>query len=384
MRTKAFGFWLLAKATVTLLLCLVTTIGFANSDMTFNGLEYEYKYEKKRVIDANFEAKTDHNLHLYGKYSDYKIVTWNENRVSFHVEIIVKSNKEDVAKEMVNNIDVEFNNIKSESIIEARTIFKEKTFRNISFEIDYYVMIPEGLYLVIDNSYGDVEIDKLNKNLDLELDYGNFSIDSIFANAKLDVDYGNVKMKYADKVNAVIDYGNIRINSANDVDVKMSYGNMNLDDVKTLTANCRYSDVTCSDIDYANFDLQYSDTYLKNIKEVTIDGRYSDVEIDRLLKKINVVSNYGDVEIDNVDRDFELIDINANYADADIALDDVNGFSYDISVTYGDIDNYYLKDRSTRYIREDNKTTIKGNIDDERNAHYVKINLRYGDLDLEF
>ena len=86
------------KATLTLLLCFVITTVFANSGMTFNGLEYEYKYEKKRVIDANFEAKANYNLYLNGKYSDYKIVTWNENRVSFHVEIIVKSNREDVAK----------------------------------------------------------------------------------------------------------------------------------------------------------------------------------------------------------------------------------------------------------------------------------------------
>ena len=176
MRIKAFDFWLLAKAAVTLLLCLVTTIGFANPDMIFNGLEYEYKYEKKRVIDANFEAKANYNLYLNGKYSDYKIVTWNENRVSFHVEIIVKSNREDVAKEAVNNIDVEFNNRKDEATIEARTVFKKYTFKNISYEIDYYVMIPKDLYLVIDNSYGNVEIDKLNKTLDLRLDYGNFSI----------------------------------------------------------------------------------------------------------------------------------------------------------------------------------------------------------------
>lgn len=384
MRIKAFDFWLLAKAAVTLLLCLVTTIGFANPDMIFNGLEYEYKYEKKRVIDANFEAKANYNLYLNGKYSDYKIVTWNENRVSFHVEIIVKSNREDVAKEAVNNIDVEFNNRKDEATIEARTVFKKNTFKNISYEIDYYVMIPKDLYLVIDNSYGNVEIDKLNKTLDLKLDYGNFSIDSIFTDAMLDVDYGNVKVKYADKVKAVIDYGNIRINSGNEVDVKMSYGNMNLDDVKTLDANCRYSDVTCSDADYANLDMQYSDIYLKKIKEVTIDGRYSDVEIDRLLKKINFVSDYGDIEIDNVDRDFELIDINANYADADITLSDGNSFSYDISVTYGDINNYYLKDKSTRYIKEDNMTSLKGSFNDATKAHYINIDLRYGDLDFDF
>ena len=373
-----------AKATLTLLLCFVITTVFANSGMTFNGLEYEYKYEKKRVIDANFEAKANYNLYLNGKYSDYKIVTWNENRVSFHVEIIVKSNREDVAKEAVNNIDVEFNNRKDEATIEARTVIKKNTFRNISYEIDYYVMIPKDLYLVIDNSYGNVEIDKLNKTLDLKLDYGNFSIDSIFTDAMLDVDYGNVKVKYADKVKAVIDYGNIRINSGNEVDVKMSYGNMNLDDVRTLNANCRYSDVTCSDADYANFDMQYSDIYLKKIKEVIIDGRYSDVEIDRLLKKINFVSDYGDIEIDNVDRDFELIDINANYADADITLSDGNSFSYDISVTYGDINNYYLKDKSTRYIKEDNMISLKGNFNDATKAHYISIDLRYGDLDFDF
>lgn len=384
MKTKAFGFELLTKATMTLLLCLVATIGFANSEHDPNDVYNDYKYEKKRTIDANFYAKNNYKLNLYGKYSDYKIATWNENQVSFHVEIKVKSNKENVVKEMINNIDVEFNNSKNDETITARTIINNKSFKNVSFDINYYIMIPEGLYLTLDNSYGNIEVDKLNKALDLELDYGNFSIDSLLAYGKIDVDYGNVKIKYADKTDSAIDYGNIRVNSGNEVDVRLRYGNMNVDNVKSLTANCRYSDVSCSGIDYANFDMQYSDSYLKNIKEVRIDSEYSDVEIYNLLKKINFTSDYGDIEINNVDKDFELIDINANYADVDITLAERSCFTYDISVTYGDIDAYYLKEKSTRYIEEDDTITVKGNLNDEKNAHYIKVVLQYGDLDFEF
>ena len=83
-----------AKMTMTLLLCFICSIAFSDELKINDNSNENYKYTKKRSIDANFDARSNYKLNLYGSFSDYKIATWNENYVSFHVEITAKSNRE--------------------------------------------------------------------------------------------------------------------------------------------------------------------------------------------------------------------------------------------------------------------------------------------------
>lgn len=383
MKTKMMTIdrWSLAKLVFTLLLCFVVSFSFAEGspDKEFNN---NYKYTKKRIIDTNFDAGENYTLNLLGKYSDYEISTWNENHISFHVEIIVKSNKEQKAEEQLYQIDIDFENSQANKEIMAKTVIPSR-MNNVEFQIDYYIMIPRNIFLVIHNAYGNVNVDKLNRYLDLDLDYGNFSIDSLFGDNKMNLAYSNVKIKYADKVDAKIRYGNIRVNTGNDVNVNIQYGNGKFGDIQSLKAFCQYSDISCSDIEAAYLKLQYSDTYLKNVKDLTMDNSYSDVEIDHLLKKINFTSRYGDIEINKVHHDFELIDIKTEYSDVSVIFKESHKFSYNIAALHADVESVFLEDTAMRYIKKDDETTIIGDYNGSNDIRHVKIDIRYGDLEFE-
>lgn len=373
-----------AKMTMTLLLCFICSIAFSDELKINDNSNENYKYTKKRTIDANFDARSNYKLNLYGSFCDYKIATWNENYVSFHVEITAKSNRENAAEEMLNNINVEFDNMKSTKTIEARTTIKTKKTTNISFQIDYYIMIPENLYLTINNSYGDIEIDKLRKDLNLDLDFGSFSIDSLLSNInKLDINYSDVKIKYSNKIEGKIGFSDIRINNSKNVNINMKYGNGKFGDIKKLTATCEFSEISCNYADFVSLDIKYTDTYFEKVNEITIDDSYSDVEIDYLLKKINFTSTYGDIEINKIDNDFKLIDISSRYGDVDLMLNKELNFSYYISTEYGQIDSKYLKDNARVYIYEiNNKEKMSGNI--EMVEQKINIEVKYGDVDIDF
>ena len=83
---------------LTLIFCFATLLAYAENEN--NAFNASYKYSKKRTIDANFETIVGTSVALIGKYSDYKISSWEENYVSFHVEIIAKANKEEYAENL--------------------------------------------------------------------------------------------------------------------------------------------------------------------------------------------------------------------------------------------------------------------------------------------
>lgn len=371
------------KVTLTLLLCLVSSIVFAERLNITNDSNKNFKYTKNKSIDKEFDARSYCKLNLYGKYSDYKIVTCDDNQISFHVEITTKSNKEKDAEEMLNNINIEINDSKSSETIEAKTTIKNKKMFNINFQIEYYIKIPRNMYLTIENSYGKVEIDKLNKDIVLDLKYGDFTIDSLLSNNnKIDIIYSDAKIKHANWINGELRYSDIRINNGKNIDLNMTYSNGKFGEIKKLTATCEYSEVNCNNIDYANMNIRYTDTYFDKVKEVAIENSYSDVEIDYLIKKITFNSTYGDIEINKLDKDFKRIDIKSKYSDVYLILSEDNVFTYYVSAEYGQIDCKYLKEHARVYIYELNKEKMGGNIND-REEHNIWIEVKYGDVEID-
>jgi hypothetical protein len=329
---------------LTYIFCFTTLFVFAENRNDFN---QSYKYSKKRTIDANFEVADNYALSLTGRYSDYKISTWDENYVSFHVEIITKSNKQETAEEMLYAIDVDFDNAKIEKKINAKTVINKNNIKNVSFQISYYVMVPHDIAISINNLYGDVQMDKANKDLYIDMKYGDFSIDDIFTHAEINLLYGDADIKNAKQITARLNYGDINVVNVNKVLLTMNYGSANFDAVDVLSGKLNYSDI----------------------------------ELGNVSKTADISVNYGDVEINNMNNDFELIKVQANYSDIELLLNETMRFSYEVTLLYGDINNDLIEKYARRITEKSYQTYISGNINDSEGKHKIIINGNYSDVD---
>lgn len=331
---------------LTLIFCFATLLAYAENEN--NAFNASYKYSKKRTIDANFETIVGTSVALIGKYSDYKISSWEENYVSFHVEIIAKANKEEYAEEMLYAIDVDFNNDKNKQKLTAKTIINKRNAKNVGYNISYYIMLPQDVFVSIYNTYGDVIMDKANNNLYVEMQYGDFSIDDIVSAAEIKMNYGDVNIKKAKQINAKINYGDIDIADVNSAVFKMNYGSVKLDNVNRLIGELNYSDINVNNIE------KYADIYV----------------------------NYGDVTVNKISQAFESMKVQLNYSDIILNLTEDMSFTYDIKLLYGDIENDLLEKYAKRIVETKvNTKTMTGNINDSEGKHKIIINGNYSDVE---
>ena len=331
---------------LALIFCFATF--FVSAENSINDINASYKYSKKRTIDANFETIVGTSVALIGKYSDYKISSWEENYVSFHVEIIAKANKEEYAEEMLYAIDVDFNNEKNKQKLTAKTIINKINAKNVGYHISYYIMLPQDVFVSIYNIYGDVIMDKANNNLYVEMQYGDFSIDDIVSTAEIKMNYGDVNIKKAKQINAKINYGDIDIADVNNAVFKMNYGSIKLDNVNRLIGELNYSDINVNNIE------KYADIYV----------------------------NYGDVTVNKISQAFESMKVQLNYSDIILNLTEDMSFTYDIKLLYGDIENDLLEKYAKRIVETKvNTKTMTGNINDSEGKHKITINGNYSDVE---
>lgn len=336
---------------LTLVLCLFSTLAFADGDDFKININQSYKYSKKRTIDANYDISNEYTLKLIGKYSDYKIVNWDEDRISFHVEIIAKSNKETALDNILGSIDVHLSDIKESretKVVEAKTIIDNLRLNNASISINYYIMIPNDLDVDVDNIYGDVDIQSAK----------------------------DVRMRLM--------YGDSNINAADNIDAEILYSDITIGTVNNFNADAQYSEIDCHVAKKVEAEVLYTDTYLKTVEDIRIANMYGDLEIGNLINKIECGLKYSDIEIENVNKNFTTINIDAMYSDVNISLTNEHCFSYDISESYGSISSKVLKDNANKLIKEHNGETIIGNINDNEKLHNINIEALYGDVEIDF
>lgn len=327
---------------LTLILCFTALLASAENG---NDTKDSYKYAKKRTIDANFEVTDNYTLSLIGRYSDYKISAWNESYVSFHIEIITQANKQEMAEDMLYAIDVDFDHAKRDKKIKAKTVINKNDIKNVGFQISYYVMLPQDIYISVYNQYGDVQVDKAN-NIYVEMNYGDLSIDEILSNAEINILYGDADVKNANNIAARMSYGDIDIANVNNASINMNYGSAKLDAVAYLNGKFNYSDV-----------------------EIGSVGKTADINI-----------NYGDIKVNNDSTDFELIKVNANYSDIDLHLDDAMSFSYDVTLLYGNVKNGLMENHAKRITEKNYQLYMTGNVNDGNNQHQIIIIGNYTDV----
>lgn len=319
------------KASLLLLLmCLISSVGFANPEVIFNDFNNKYKYSKKKTIDANYEAYSDYTIDINGRYSDYKISSWDQSYIAFHVEVVTKSDVEKKAEELLNKIRIEFDESRANKRIGVETVISNNNFRNVGFHIVYYIMLPKDVYINIDNIYGDVQMDKATRKINAEIKYGDISIDSVFSESSFDMKYGNVKLRYVERSYIDIAYGDVEIDNAVNLNIDMAYGDADLGVTRGLQADLAYSDLSCVCLD----------------------------------------------------KDFEEINVSASYSDIKLNMAKTQGFSYEISTMYGDIESKKLKDNATRLIKENYRERIVGNFNDKDNNHRIILDGMYSDIEV--
>lgn len=371
------------KLLVILLLCFNISIIAENKDY-HNDLGSSFKYSKKKTIDANFTLNEYYTLNIDGLYSDMIISTSNTDKISFHIVITGKADREDNVDKLLQNIDFEFDDDKVNNKLNVATIISISNMRKIGYEININITMPDNIKLNVESMYGDLHIDKLRKDFNLSLRYADLTADSLFADNIMDVMYGDIMVKYAKYVKANVRYGDIIVKEAENIDLDIMYGDSEFSRLDKLDGWLRYSELVCGSVNTTKIDIMYTDVNFRDVVDVNIKNVHGDAIIDNLRNKIYYSSNYGDLEIKSVDKNFRLIEVDANYSDIEVCLTDEHYFNYNIELSYGSISSIqFLEKYATRIIEKDYKSSIVGNYNDTANEHKLIVKGSYTDFSLD-
>lgn len=333
--------------------------------------------EFSKNLHKEYNADANTLLLIQNKFGDVDINNWDKNMVSIDVTITVDHHNEEKAKELIDYINVIFNQTgnRIEAITEIDDKFsKWNTFSfgddKKDFSIDYKVYIPKDIELDLENKYGSVFINEIAGYSKISVKYGNLKVNKLLRENKKPLS------------EVYLAYSNGSIDECKWLNLTLKYSKLEIEECKALIAVTKYSKLYVDNASSIVCESKYDEYRIGKLTNFVTTAAYTDFDFDEISKKMEFDNRYGSIKVDYIPKDFELIDIDNEYGGVDLRID-MNA-SYNIK-GYAKYANIYYPDKGrVSRIKESNSLSVEGLVGTDSNTKSeVKIQTRYGSVDLD-
>jgi hypothetical protein len=284
------------------------------------------EYSAKRSVTRRFPVSRETTLEVHNKYGKVQTVTWNRDSVAVEVEIILSEASVSKLNKLKEEISIEFSGTRNYII--ARSKFKSETGRiaeelkSVSHtlggsdnhvEINYMVYLPEYLDLVVNNKFGDVYLDQLTGQVDVELSNGVLNGSGISGNANINLSFASGTIKSLGSCTMQLSYSEFELGEAGQLDLVSKSSRLDADSVNVLKINSRRDKL-----------------YFQRVEYLYGNSNFSEVKVFDFLRECDLYMKYGKLSIDNVVAGFSKIHVESEYTDLSLSFDREATFAFDI------------------------------------------------------
>jgi len=314
--------------------------------------------EFTKVIEKEHTIGQAGELDIESKYGNINVTTWNKESVAVKAVITVKAKSESDANELLEYINIEFQ--EGSNYLKCLTInsFQENytwkdylpwnisNYKTLEYSIEYTVQMPHSADLNIENKHGNIGLADLGGSADIEQKYGNLSAKDIKGNLKLYLKHGNGTVGSVADLRGELGYSNFTLNKANVVNLESKHSNVEIKEAITLQLESRYDNFEIGTIEEINIDCRYSDYDIEKVSRLTIIASYSDIVLQHLDESVQAELKYGDFDVRDLKSYFKDISIISSYTDVDIDIDETIEFDLDVEGEHLDVPEKLFKLRS--------------------------------------
>jgi len=320
--------------------------------------EYSSTFKKEIVLEADNHQR----LEMDNSYGSIEIQGTDGNDIIIEAEIRIKHNDEKYANTVSEKIIKTENTGDVIRIISDNSLYKQERDKIGNITIDYYIKVPNGMELELENRYGNVDARNINNSIKIGNDHGNVLVRLIDGDLKLVNSYGQVEViEISGKSVVENKHGNVFAKElGNNLDITNAYGDIEVEDIKgdvkiknshnqidvqrvdkNLSIDSQYCNIRAMDIK-GSIDVKGNNDnmYLEKIQgNVVANNRYGDIELKDANKGISMITRNGDIVLHTMEQIQEEVKIENEYGDILIEIPRKQEGSFNMLAAYGNIQN---------------------------------------------
>lgn len=318
-----------------------------------------------KQIHKGWDINKVEALQIENKFGHINFVHTRDDSVVIDVVIEIENLADSRAAALADEIN--FNFSFADGTIKAQTSFSPQFKTTQDFSIQYTINIPADRNLRVDNRYGNVSLNDLNAHGDFRIHYGNFQAQDL-----LSPDGQPIRFE--------IKYGNANFSKASLIDVQIAYGKINAFQIGKGRFDSKYSVIKIDETQQLKAVSQYDHYEIERCEILMADSKFTGWNIDQLNRHLEMETQYGDIKVDEVAGNFELISIINRYGNIRINIPESVSYQLESECYYCRVKHPEATILQKR--DENNYSLIRACIGDENAKASVKIESRYGKVNL--
>ena len=349
---------------IAFLLFLIPSITLANSDQGF------VKSSKEKRIKKSFNVSSDTTLKVDNTYGNIDVITWEENRIEFDINIKVSGNDAEKIQDKINGININF--LSSKDLVSAiTTINKTKSNwwnwgrnNSIQIEINYVIKIPISNHVDLNNDYGSINLDRLNGVAKISCDYGKITTKELMA------DNNDIRFDYSS--NCYFEY----IKSGK---ITADYSGFTVSKTKNLNINADYTESIIEAAEHVNYNCDYGSLKVDNVNNLEGNGDYLTLRLGNVFKNVKIKADYGSIKIDRIASKAKNINIQSDFTGITIGHDSEYNFNFNIDLEFASL----RESEGFNFTKKEDDNIEKqyeGYYGVQNSGNTVSINSEYGSV----
>jgi hypothetical protein len=280
----------------------------------------------KRSVHRSFPASVETTLEIQNKYGKIQVATWDKDSVDIRVDIFLTESSNSKLKKLKEDIKIDFTG--TNNYIIARTIIESESGRlaselksisntisgtNKRMEINYMIRLPDRMDVVLNNKFGDIYMDDLEGQVDIELSNGVLKANRLSGNASISLSFANGMIKSLGSANMKLSYSDLVLNEVSELDLSSKSSKLNVDSVNVLKIDSRRDKL-----------------YFKHVEYFYGQSNFTTVWVYDFMREASLYMKYGELTMEHVMPGFSKIFVESEYTDMTLYFDRATTLGFDI------------------------------------------------------
>ena len=338
--------------------------------------------EFKKEIVKEFSISPDGEVEIHNKYGHIDIIVGESDMVKMNITITVDARNQEKANEVFSRVDIATTN--SSSFVRASTEINtskgwDKWWNGgDKFEISYKVEVPATATIDLENKYGDIYVASKEADAQINIKYGNLRMDGITGELDLDIGYGKGSVTSAGDVDLVMKYSNLRCGTLGNVRAETKYSGFAVEELGDLRSTSSYDNYDLTRARVVTNYGKYDDFHIGEADAIEMETKYSNLVVKNLHGGADLNFRYGGIELERVSAGFDAIDVKSEYTGVKISVESSANFTFEgnstyCGIRYNNLDIYIDKQTSK-------ESEVKGYRGSRDAKSSITINAKYGSV----
>jgi len=283
-------------------------------------------HSDKRSISRYYPASRETTLEIRNKYGKIQVENWEKDSVAIQADVFLNESSASRLRKLQDDIHIDMS--ATGSYILAKTVIESekgilarelKSIENIltgsnkQVEINYRVMVPRYLDVVLQNKFGDIYMDDLEGRLDIDLSNGVLNANRIGGNSSISLSFANGMIRSLGSVTMDLSYSDLTMGQVNQMDLDSRSSTLHLDSINVLKINSRRDKF-----------------YLKQVEYLYGNSNFTQLWVFDFIRESDLYMKYGSLTIENIRAGFSKIFAESYFTDVSLYLERENRIGFDI------------------------------------------------------